>query len=291
MDRPDLPEQARGALAAGDLKRGLALTDQCVAAEPDNPIFRYWRANALLGLGNAREALKEAREALRTGPDLYEAYWILAEAARDLGHFGQAQQAFRRALELSGQDPDILVAYAVFMACERGPRPAEDAALEAIQAAPESPDAWAALGLTQFRLHRFTEAEFSLQRALQIDPDNVLAKMNMAVLLRATGQHAQAGAMLRLLEDDEKSSPFLEAMRQADREKRTMARVYERQEVQDAAFGGAPRRGGWGGCARPMAWACLIAGAVVAMLWLEVLTVVGIWTVLAAALYWRLRRS
>jgi len=289
MDQPDLPQQARDALAAGDLKRGLALADQCVAAEPDNPIFRYWRANALLGLGSAREALKEAREALRTGPDLYEAHWVQAEAARELGHYGQAQQAFERALELSGQEADILVAYAVFMACHRGPRPAEEAAMDAIQAAPESPDAWAALGLTQFRLHRFTEAEFSLQRALQIDPDNALAKMYMAMFLRSRGQHAQAGAMLRLLEDHEQSGPFVEAIRQAEREKRSMARVYERQEVQDAEFGGARHRG-WRPYVRPMAWACLICAGAVGLMYLNPTPVIVVWVVLMAALYWWLRR-
>ena len=56
-----------------------------------------------------------------------------------------------------------------------------------------------ALGLAQFRLHRRQEAEVSLTRALQLDPNDPYAQSVMAMLLQDQRQDSKAVALAVLL--------------------------------------------------------------------------------------------
>jgi tetratricopeptide (TPR) repeat protein len=198
----DLALKARAALDGEQYVRALAMIDQLLAADPDKPTLHFWRSRALLGQGDPAEALQAARQAVKLDPYLVEAYYPLAWAAAGVNRKQEGQEAFERALAVTGRDAAWLVEYATFLASERGPKVAEEIAREAVAARPDRADAWAALGFAQYRMHQTREAEESFREALAREPDNPRAMVYMAELLNRTGRPERAAALAGLLKDN-----------------------------------------------------------------------------------------
>lgn len=227
-----LAREAGDALAAGEHVRALALLDQLQAAGVELAQVHQLRANVLLAMGNHDAALAEAEIAAKLAPDDRQSPLLIARTAWRMGATGKAQAAFERALRLSEREPSLLAEYAVFMAWERGPRPAELAAREALAANEQSADAWAALGLAQHRMHRTSAAETSLKRALQLDPNNAMAQSAMVIVLRSQHRDDKAAALVEVMQDDPGNAGFVEAMRKDLRGRKAVRTLLERPEVQ-----------------------------------------------------------
>ncbi len=88
--------------------------------------------------------------------------------------------------------------------------------------------AWAILGLAQFSLHRFNDADLSLRQALSADPNNPFALATMAVLLHQRRQDNKAIALTRLIEDVPGTSELVDEIRQASRQRQIARQVVER---------------------------------------------------------------
>lgn len=225
----DLIDQAFGALDAEDYVRAVALGDQLVAAAPDRAVVRAIRAQALLGADAPEESFKEARLAVELDRQDSHAQRLLGMTAWRTGRFALAQEAFEKAIELSGRRPSILSQYAWFMANERGPKPAERAAIEAVEADAESSTAWAALGLVQFRLHRRKEAEESLGRALRLNPNDLYAQSAMVTLLQDQRDDAKAEALAGLIAEHAGAEDLVAAIRDEAKRRRVAVMLVERQ--------------------------------------------------------------
>jgi Tfp pilus assembly protein PilF len=254
----ELSDQALEALDRGDYVRALAIADQLIAAAPHSPAARALRAQALLGTDAGEEAVSEARRAVELDPQDEYAERLLGLAAWRDERLTLAQSSFERAVELSGRKPELLAEYAWFMASERGPRLAEEAAREAVDADENSSTAWAALGLTQFRLHRRQQAEASLRRALELDPNDMYAQSAMVVLLQDQRQDTKAQALAHLLEDSPGTEEFVESVRSEARGRQIARMLLERRAVREVVFA-EPRRRGW-------LWLAVGAAAVAGML-------------------------
>jgi len=252
----ELTEEALWALRDGDNVRAVAVADQLIAAAADNPVARAIRAQALLKSGAGEDALEEARRAVELDPNSQHAHTILGIAAWRSARLTLAQQSLERALELSGRKPGLLVDYAWFMASERGPRLAEEAAQEAVLAAGTSSTAWAALGLAQFRLHRREEAEASLRRALELDPNDPYAQSAMATLLQEKREDKKAVALARLLEDIPGTEEFVESILGEAKRRQVARKLVERKALPDAVYE-VPLR--------PTLWLFLAAGLTAAL--------------------------
>lgn len=256
----ELFEQAVEALDRGNNVRAVAVADQLTAAVPENPAVRRIRAQALLNCDANEEAVLEARKAVDLESENEFGHRLLGLAAWRTEKLTLAQESLRRAAELSGRNPDFLAEYAWFMATERGPRLAEEAAREAVRADDASSTAWAALGLAQYRLHRRSEAEVSLRRALQLDPNDLCAQSAMVVLLQEQGNHAKAEALADLLRDHPGTEDLVEAVRDEAKQRQIARMLLEREAVQEAVLGESPRRRGL--------WVDLIAAVMIVGVWL-----------------------
>lgn len=245
MDQPQIRQltaEALEALKYGDHVRALAIADQLAEVVPADPIVRGIRAQALLGSGAGEEAFEEARQAAQLDPENDHAHLLLGLAAWRSERLTLAQQSLERALELSGRKPGLLIDYAWFMASERGPRLAEEAASEAVRAAEGSSTAWAALGLAQFRLRRRSEAEASLKRALELDPNDPYAQSVMVTLLQEQRQDKKAIALANLLEDTAGTEEFVEAVRDQAKQRQIAKKLLEREVDPDAVYREPHRR-------------------------------------------------
>jgi Tfp pilus assembly protein PilF len=247
MDQSDISlliDEAFAALGDGDYVRAVGMADQLVAAAPDRAVVRAIRAQALLGADSPEESFREARQAVDLDPDDHYAQHLLAMTAWRTGRLGPAQAAYERAVELSGGRPSLLSDYAWFMATERGPRPAEQVARRAVAADPQSSTAWAALGLSQFRLHQREEAEISLRRALKLDPNDIYAQSAMLALLQDRGEDAQAEALAGMLAEHAGAEHLAVSVRE-DVKRRRIARMLVERKVDFDAPAGQPRSYLW----------------------------------------------
>ena len=62
----------------------------------------------------------------------------------------------------------------------------------ACRSAPQNPLAWLGRGLANYMLDKMTEAEADFRHAIGLDPENIAARVNLAVMLGATGKTAEA---------------------------------------------------------------------------------------------------
>lgn len=229
-----LADDARAAMDRGDCLRAVAITDQLVTAAPENAVVRRLRSEALLRSGAGEEALDEARRAAQLDPRDHRAQTLLGLSAWRAGRLTLAQQALEQALELSGRKPGLLADYAWFMASERGPKPAERASNEAVAANPNSSTAWAALGLALLRLHRHEKAQQSLQRALELDPNDPYAQAVMARLLHQQRKDPAAIALTALLAETPGTESLVEEIRDEARSRQLERTLVERKAVREA---------------------------------------------------------
>ena len=280
----ELSDQALDALRQGDHVRAVAIADQLTAALPDNPVVRAIRAQALLGADAGEEAVAEARRAVELDSHNQYAQRLLGLAAWRAERLTLAQSSLEQAVELSGRKPELLAEYAWFMASERGPRLAEQAAQEAVGADDGSSTAWAALGLTQYRLHRRPEAEASLRRALELNPNDLYAQSAMVVLLQDQRKDAKAQALAHLLEDTPGTEEFVESVRAEAKRRQIAAMLLERKAVRETLFAESPRRRGL--------WLC-VAAVMIAGLYLliqpEGPIQILLWLIVPLVILWRIR--
>ncbi|MHB8897730.1 MAG: tetratricopeptide repeat protein [Thermoguttaceae bacterium] len=223
-----LTAEALEALERGDHVRAIAITDQLACEAPEDPLVHVLRARALLLGGDPDEALVASRRAVELDPSGSKAHSLLGVAAWRLGRLTLAQQSLETAVRNSGEQAGPLVDFAWFMASERGPRLAEDAALEAVAAAEQSSTAWAALGLVQLRLHRRDDAEESLRRALELDPNDPYAQYAMTRLLQDRRANADAVHLASILQDTPGTQAIVAEVRREAKQRYIARRLVER---------------------------------------------------------------
>ncbi len=237
-----LTEEALAALHAGDDVRALAITDQLAAGVPNDPVVRAMRAQSLLGSDHPEEALAEARRAVELDQGSEYARRLLGMTAWRQDRLTLAQESLEQAVELSAHRPEILAEYAWFMANERGPRLAEEAARAAIDADARSSIAWAALGLAQHRIHRHDEARTSLRRALELNPNDLYAQAAMATLLQELRADRKAEAIAQLLADVPGAEPLVQSIREKAKHRQLDKMLVERNALPEPAAGQPPSK-------------------------------------------------
>ena len=241
----DLIDETRDALESGDHPKALEISARLAGECPADIEIRLLLAKVLLHADAADEALQEARQVVKMAPASDEAQTLLGLAAWRNGRLTLAQDSLQRAIRLSGRRPGLLADYAWFMAQERGPKLAEEAAREAIAANEKSSTAWAALGRTQFRLHRFAEAEASLRRALQLDPNDPYAQRAMMDLLHQRRQDGKAVALASLLEDTPGTEQLVKTVRSEAKSRLIAYKLLERRAIPAANFDNPRQRWNW----------------------------------------------
>jgi len=199
-----MANEAVAAIRQGNRMRALALLDQLATKYPSRASIHALRADALKSFGEFAKAHDEARIAVGLDPNTIPGHQVLADTAWDLGHLLEAQHAYERILELEVDAAMLAEAhtkYAMFMAYERAPRLAIKAARNAIDLNPQDADAWAALGMAQFRNRKNDEAERSVNEAIKLNPQSLHSYWVLANMYKWLGKDDQAQALAKLMAD------------------------------------------------------------------------------------------
>lgn len=143
-------------------------------------------------------ALEEARIALSADSGYAPAYSLQGLVHMFLGEKGPAEEAFRRALSIAPNDPEIHNNYGWFL-CQTG-REAESlghfrmAYRNTLYNTPTKP--YTNAGICQLKMKDYAAAEESLNIALRIDPSNIQARYWLAETYYQSGRLGEARHMV-----------------------------------------------------------------------------------------------
>lgn len=116
-------EQALCLTELGDMPQTIAVCDEVLRLEPDNPFAFFTKGNALSNTGNLVEAEKCLQSALNLKPDFADALVNLAIFKRDQGLLEEAIAMFKQAIGLQQEHPEgwegLLFSYSIGGTCYR----------------------------------------------------------------------------------------------------------------------------------------------------------------------------
>lgn len=122
--------------------------------------------------GDAQGSLAQFERAIAESPEFYEARHALGVAYVQLGQAGEAEQAFREAIEISRQGyAPAFVSLAGLCNNQKRHEEGLELARRAAALAPENYEAHFEVSRALFALGRLPEAEVSMRRTQQLKPD------------------------------------------------------------------------------------------------------------------------
>lgn len=187
---------------------GLVMLTACQAPRPPAPevqansqadlkrraIIRLQLATNYMQAGQNTVALQEAQQAIAIDPELADAYHVRALVYANMNESVLAEQSFRSALSLRGDDGDLLNNFGWFL-CQQARYQEALPMLERAVAAPSASGPLKpqiSLGVCRLRRGDLDGAEKSLQRALGYDRSNAAAITNLALVYFRRGEFPRA---------------------------------------------------------------------------------------------------
>jgi cytochrome c-type biogenesis protein CcmH/NrfG len=134
----------------------------------------------------------------------------LAHTKAEQGIFSAAEQYYQAASRIAPDDPHIQLLRIQFYA-NRGYRLAEEgipAAQALVEADPNNAEAYDLLGWMQLLIGATAEAETSLRKAIELDPDLISAHYHLARYLEARGKTTEAIDQYRYVIETDASGLF-----------------------------------------------------------------------------------
>jgi tetratricopeptide (TPR) repeat protein len=138
------------------------------------------------------DALHSFEQVVRLRPDYKDGYINLGVALIEWEKYSEAREPLEEALALKPDDARALYYLALVERRQRHSE-AEIADLEKVIAQfPNSRDARRELGISYYQQHRAADSMAPFKALQQIDPDDVAAHYNLAILYRRMGDKQQA---------------------------------------------------------------------------------------------------
>lgn len=144
--------------------------------------------------GQNATALEELRQAQAAKPDLPGVNSLRGLILASMGEFGQAEESFRRALQVDARDGDAMHNYGWFL-CQQRRFDEADVQFRTALALPQYLDTVRTLlaqGVCHARADRWPEAELALSRSYELDPANPVTAFNLAEVLLRRGELERA---------------------------------------------------------------------------------------------------
>lgn len=176
--------------------------------EPENrrrARIRLELASNYYAEGKVEVALDELKQVIAADPSFADAYNLRGLIYMRLADNRQAEESFRRALQLNGRDSDAHHNYA-WLQCQLG---RHQDAFRSFEQALVNPlyggraKTLMALGVCQARAGLRAEAERSLSRSYELDAGNPVTGYSLAQLLYQRGDYARAQFYIRRLNNTE----------------------------------------------------------------------------------------
>jgi tetratricopeptide (TPR) repeat protein len=176
------------AAQSGDLAGARGAVESALTEDPND--VQSWQLYAVIlnSLGEGEKAAKALAKVKELG--LSEVDELIMKAADAIGQnkFGVAITHYEDALELEPDRSEVYVSYALALMQGDYPADAEEAAGKAVELGPRDPSAWYAQGRILRLRGKKQEALQSLQKALELQGNLVLARYECGMILAEMGE-------------------------------------------------------------------------------------------------------
>jgi tetratricopeptide (TPR) repeat protein len=164
----------------------------------NNPSRSMQEAQRLAQAGDLTGAARICRDVAASSPN-FHAFFMLGTIESHFGHFEEAEEQLRRAVEINPRSPEALTLYGNAL-LERGkPALAVKTLSKALSLQPQNAIALLYRGLAYAQTKEHEQALKDFDRVVLLDPGSVYALHNRAMALIALERHAQAQASVDTL--------------------------------------------------------------------------------------------
>jgi tetratricopeptide (TPR) repeat protein len=188
----EIVARAEALVDAGRPQQAIELLSKELGTAPDDALMLRSLARAQL-LVDPGAALGSAQRLIALAPEDEDGYYFAALAHDELGNRQAAVESARAAMALAPDDPHVLMAFAITRSRRpRGHRESMRAANRAIEVAPESSAGYVAAGAVELHAGHWRRSAKWFERALEIDPHDAMAQINLAIAKQGAGNVAAA---------------------------------------------------------------------------------------------------
>jgi tetratricopeptide (TPR) repeat protein len=198
------PEMYQGFLMLGISYEKLGQADtaldtffQGTIAAPHVPQMHYNFAVALGRAGHLRESVKPLLQAIELDPKYFEAWMQLGEVFISLREYGNAERAYRRAIELVPDNAQALNRYAELMLLAGKKAEALAFANRAVEVDPRLPGPGRVLGRIYYESGDYDAALQYFEREAELQPQSGEISAFLSLLYMKAGQVEKARAAYR----------------------------------------------------------------------------------------------
>ncbi len=179
------------------------------ATAADNPDWMRWNnfGIALLDQEQYAESVSAFNQVAKMRPDYPDAYTNLGVVYLKWEKYDQAGQSLKKALTMSPDDPRALYYQALVERNEGDLDGAVTDLQKVIVKFPQSPDAHRELGFSFYQQHKYAPAREQYEAVQGIDPDDLSAHYNLAIIYRRLGLKDKAAQQSAYFAD-EKEDPM-----------------------------------------------------------------------------------
>ncbi len=207
-DPVKLFEQAQTAHARGDmisLVRALAYYEEAIKVKPEFPEAEFQRGNVLVSLGRLGEAESAFRRAIQQRKDWSLPYSALGVLLARINRDNEADAALRQALKFDNRDNLALRVLASLRLRAGDAKEALKLARTATNDVEASPSTWLVRAMAERATGDKSEAKASLQHVLEIEPASIAALIERAELFVEEGDYENAIKDLKAAEQIKES--------------------------------------------------------------------------------------
>lgn len=166
----------------------------------DNPDWMRWNNLGIAYLDQLQyaDAAQAFQQVVKLRPDYADGYTNIALTYLEWEKYASARSSLEKALQLSPSNARAL--YCLALVERRSANPdAEIADLQmVVDQYPQCRDARRELGISYYQQHQYEEAIKQFETLQQIDPDDLAAHYNLALLYRRMGEKAKAAEQAAL---------------------------------------------------------------------------------------------
>ncbi len=166
----------------------------------DNPDWMRWNNLGIAYLDQLQyaDAIRAFREVVKLRPDYADGYINIGLTNIEWEKYAAARSGIEKALTLSPNNARAL--YYLGIVERRSGHPDREVAdfQNVVDQYPQSRDARRELGISYYQQHKYQEARQQFEALQAIDPDDVAAHYNLAVLYRRMGMKQQASEQAAL---------------------------------------------------------------------------------------------
>jgi len=181
-DPVKLFERGQNAHARGEIEHALEFYEEALKLRPEFPEAEFQRGRVLVSLGRMQDAETAFRRAIDLRKDWSLPYSSLGTLLLRTSHEREGEGLLRQAIKLDAHNDVALRALADIRLRAGDPKEAEDFAKRATAEKDAPASSWVLLALAERGLGDKAAAKTNLDRALEIDADNIAALVERADL-------------------------------------------------------------------------------------------------------------